>query len=199
MSIFQKLMQEFIIDLRGAVGRIVLGMALLAPFSAIDVLGRGVTKTQLSRLDPRAEATSVLLETAKELLKNDQLEEALPFLDEILVRLEGDEDKKARQTMAFTLYQLGHCQMKLGDYAPGAKSFVRFADNFPEDLQKHSARVLAAQCLTMLQQWPAVEEQSAMVLADRGLDSDLKITATQLLAESRYQQEKWLKAITPLA
>jgi TolA-binding protein len=163
------------------------------------VLGRGVTETQLSRLDPHAEATSGLLQTAKELLKNDQLEEALPFLDEILIRLEGDKEKKARQTMAFTLYQLGHCQTKLGDYEPGARSFVRFADDFPNDPQNQSARVLAAQCLTMLQQWPAVEEQSAMVLTARGLDSDLKIGASQLLAESRYQQEKWSEAITPLA
>ena len=62
-----------------------------------------MTQSQLSRLNPQAESTSVLLETSKELLKNEQLEDALPFLEEVLVRLEGDGAKRARQTLAFTL------------------------------------------------------------------------------------------------
>lgn len=175
-------------------GLVLMAMVLLAAQSR----GKGVTQSQLSRLDPSTESTSVLLETSKELLKNDQLEDALPFLEEVLVRLEGDEEKKARQTLAFTLYQLAYCQMKLGEYVSGARNFVRFSDEFPEDPQQESARVMAAQCLTMVQQWPTVEEQSAIVLQNARLAEDLKIPATQLLAEARYQQEKWADATRPL-
>ncbi len=160
---------------------------------------RGVTESQLSRLDPSSESTSVLLVTIKDLLTNDQYEDALPFLKESVRRLDGDETKKARQTRAFSLYQLGHCQMKLGEYISAARNFIRFAEEFPEDLQQESARVLAAQSLTMLQQWPAVEEQAALVLENPRLAEELKISATQLLSESRYQQEKWSEAVRPLA
>jgi tetratricopeptide (TPR) repeat protein len=160
---------------------------------------RGITKAQLSRMDPQAETTSVLLETSKELLKNDQYKDALPFLEEVLVRLEGDEEKKARQTMAFTLYQLGHCQMKLGDYVSAARNFVQFADEFPDDLQQESARMLAAQSLTMVQQWPLVEEQAKLVLKNLRLAEELKIPCLQLLAEAEYQQEKWAEAMKPLS
>ncbi|MEA2067897.1 MAG: tetratricopeptide repeat protein [Verrucomicrobiota bacterium] len=172
--------------------------ALLSASFVQHSFGKGVTQSQLSRLNPSLESTSVLLETSKELLKNDQLEDALPFLEEILVRLEGDDEKKARQTLAFSLYQLAHCQMKLGEYVSGAKNFVRFADEFPDDEQQESARVLAAQCLTMVQQWPMVEEQSALVLENPRLSDELEVPATQLLAESRYQQEKWSEATKPL-
>jgi|GEM_PF-964174 len=158
-----------------------------------------VTQSQLSRLDPKTESTSVLLETSKELLKNEQLAEAVPFLEEILVRLEGDDEKKARQTLAFSLYQLAYCQMKLGEYVSAGKNFIRFADEFPDDPQMESGRVLAAQCLTMVQQWPTVEEQAALVLQNVRLPEDLKIPATQLLSEACYQQEKWATAVKPLS
>jgi tetratricopeptide (TPR) repeat protein len=189
-------MWNMILDMGRGV-RAFLSAALLFSMCA-TVQGRGVTESQLSRLDPGAESTSVLLDTIRELLKNEQIEEALPFLEETLVRLEGDEEKKARQTRAFSLYQLAHCQMKLGEYASGAKNFIRFADEFPTDPQNDSGRVLAAQCLTMLQQWPAVEEQSAKVLENKRLPDELMVSASQLLAESRYQQEKWGEAVRPL-
>lgn len=175
-----------------------LAAVLAAGLSAGLVSGRGVTESQLSRLDPSTEATSVLLETAKALLTDEQLSEALPFLEEILVRLEGDGDKKALQTLAFTLYQLADCQMKLGEYTPAAKRFIQFADAFPDDPSCDPARVLAAQCLTMQQQWPSVEEQSAKVLENKRLDDELRVSATQLLSEACYQQEKWREAIAPL-
>ena len=50
---------------------------------------------------------------------------------------------------------------------------------------------MAAQCLTMVQQWPAVEEQARLVLENVRLAEELKIPATQLLSEALYQQEKW--------
>jgi TolA-binding protein len=184
--------------LKGYVRWFSLALAVVFILPSQVVYSKGVTQSQLSRLDPSVESTSVLLETSKELLKNDQLEDALPFLQEVLIRLEGDDEKKARQTLAFTLYQLAYCQMKLGEYVSAGKNFVRFADEFPDDPQQESGRVLAAQCLTMVQQWPSVEEQSSLVLQNVRLAEDLKIPATQLLAESRYQQEKWEEAIKPL-
>ena len=95
--------------------------------------------------------------------------------------------------------QLAYCQMQLGEYVSAARNYVRFCDEFPDDPQQESARVMAAQCLTMVQQWPAVEEQSSIVLQNIRLAEDLKVPATQLLAESRYQQEKWEEAVKPLA
>jgi tetratricopeptide (TPR) repeat protein len=178
-----------------------MGCAVLALLlaSAVPGFGRGVTKSQLARLDPQTESTSVLLETTKELLKNEQLDDALPFLEEVLVRLEGDDEKKARQTLAFTLFQLAYCEMQLGQFVSAAKHYVRFCDEFPDDPQMEEARVMAAQCLTMMQQWSGAEEQAALVLKNPTLAEELKVTAVQILAESLYQQERWAEAAKPLA
>ncbi len=190
-------MCNIIRDIWGRGVRFILFVTLLwVPLAT--VFGRGVTESQLAKLDPASEATSVLLETIKELLKNEQIAEAEPFLEEVVQRLEGDEDRKARQTLAFSTYQLAHCRMKLGEYARAAKSFIEFADEFPDDPQNDSGRVLAAQCLTLQQKWADVETQVAMVLENRRLAEDLKLAANQLLAEARYQQEKWSAAIPPL-
>jgi len=173
-------------------------LALLVAGQPPSAQGRGLTQAQLARLDPKSEATSVLLESVKDLLKNEQLEEAVPFLHELLVRLEGDAERKARQTLAFSTYQLGDVYMKLGEYQLGAKYFVQFADAFPRDPSYPSGRILAAQCLTLLQHWPQVEGQMTELLSDRILKDELKVKATQLLAESRYQQQKWAEAVPPL-
>ncbi len=173
--------------------------ALNAPAKQeLRVKGKGLTQSELSRLDPQAESTSVLLESVKALLKDEQLAEAQPFLEEILFRLEGDGTKEARRTYAYSLYQLAYCQMKLGEYVSGARNFVRFADEFPDDEQQETARLMAAQCLTLVQQWPAVQEQAAAVLEDLRLPEELKVTATQLLSEALYQQEMWSEALRPL-
>jgi tetratricopeptide (TPR) repeat protein len=177
-----------------------LGTALLlaAVLPLPSAHARGLTEAQLSRLDPRSEATSVLLESVKELLKNEQLEDALPFLHELLVRLEGDTDRKARQTLAFSTYQLGDVYMKLGEYQDAAKYFAQFSDEFPRDPSYPAARILAGQCLTLLRQWPKVEEQMNELMNDRILKDEQKVKATQLLAEALYQQQRWEETVSPL-
>jgi tetratricopeptide (TPR) repeat protein len=188
-------MKGFSHNFSAVAGRVLLAAAL----SAGVAHARGLTETQLSRLDPKAEATSILLQTIKELLKNEQLEEAIPFLQETVVRLEGDADRKARQTLAFSVYQLGDVYMKLGEYELAAKYFIQFGDSFKRDPSYFSSRILAAQCLSLLRQWPQVEEQISILLSDeRTLPDDIRLSARQVLSESLYQQQKWAAAVPPL-
>ena len=183
-------MWNMLSTLTGMRCRLLLAAGLCVIVSHQNVhAARGVMQSQLSRLNPSTESTSVLLETSKELLKNDQLEDALPFLSEILIRLEGDEEKKARQTKAFTLYQLAHCQMKLGDYEVAGANSAQFCDEYPDDPQMESARVLAAQSLTMVQKWPEAEVQAELVLENLRLADDTLTSITMpLVPEGAFSE-----------
>ena len=77
---------------------------------------RGLTVSQLDRLNPKEESTSHLLSVCRELLRNEQHADVVPFLEEAVFRLEDDPEKKAQQTLAFSIFQLADCFMKLGDY-----------------------------------------------------------------------------------
>ncbi|MCF7849658.1 MAG: tetratricopeptide repeat protein, partial [Kiritimatiellales bacterium] len=149
--------------------------------------------------DPTIEATSVLLDQAKGLLKENRLEEVIPFLEEILIRLEGSEDQKAQQTRSFTMYQLGVCQMQMENYEKAAGSFADFIEIFPEDSSAPLAKLLLAESLAMLQKWPDVATHAAELLASEKVEQKHLLTVNQLLAEALYRQQKWKEAVLPLS
>jgi TolA-binding protein len=176
---------------------IFLFSTLLCVLSALGN-SRGLTAGQLAFLDPASESTSVLIETVKELLRADQMVEAIPFMEELLVRLEEDEDTKAQKTRAYTLYQLGQCRMKLGSYEEAAGHLVEFADLYTNEVEYVSARIDAARCYTLLEEWSKVEEQSTLVLQNPLLPDAQKRAVIKVQGEALYRQEKWAEAVRPL-
>ncbi|OUX38570.1 MAG: hypothetical protein CBE26_01050 [Kiritimatiellaceae bacterium TMED266] len=159
---------------------------------------RGLTVSQLERLDPRGESTSRLLEVCRELLRNEQHAEAVPFLEEAVFRLEDDPDKKAQQTLAFSMFQLSDCWMKMGRYDEAGVGFRGFADLFETDPQVVEARLLSAQCFSLAGWWEEAEEQAAWVLALDVVGDDEGASALRLCAEARFEQQKWEEAVDPL-
>lgn len=178
------------------VGGVLLPLVLVCLCPTV-VCGQ-LTQAQLSRLDPVSANSSVLLETVRELLKGGQLTEAIPFLEELVVRLEDDDDDAVRRTRAYSIYQLGECKMRLEDYAGAADALLEYVQEYPEELNALTGRLLLAQCFSMTQDWMEVEEHSRIVLADKGLDRESRAVATQLLGEACFQQERWKDALIPL-
>ena len=134
---------------------------------------------------------SRLLGGCRELLRNEQHEEAVPFLEEAVFRLEDDPEKKAQQTLAFSMFQLSDCWMKLGRYDEGGVGFRSFADLFEQDPQQVEARLLSAQCFSLAGWWEEAEEQAVRVLELEVVADDEGASALRLCAEARFEQGKW--------
>ncbi|MAW40522.1 MAG: hypothetical protein CMF27_06350 [Kiritimatiellaceae bacterium] len=177
------------------------GLSVFLWFSLLSVsVGetRGLTVSQLDRLNPKVESTSRLLSVCRELLRNEQHAAAVPFLEEVVFRLEDDSEKKAQQTLAFSIFQLADCSMKLGEYERAAEGFRRFADLFDLDPQRNDARLLAAECFSLVGLWAEAEAEAASVLDDVPLEDEMERSVLRLFAEACFEQKKWVDSIEPL-
>ena len=159
---------------------------------------RGLTVSQLNRLNPKEESTSHLLSVCRELLRNEQHADVVHFLEEAVFRLEDDPEKKAQQTLAFSIFQLADCFMKLGDYQRAAEGFRRFADLFDLDPQRNDARLLASECFSLVGFWAEAEAEAEHVLKDILLEDEMERSALRLFAEACFEQKKWADSIEPL-
>ena len=152
---------------------------------------RGLTINQLENLDPKKAPTSQLLDTCRKLLSNDQYKEAIPFLNETIIRLNDSSDKSVINTLSFTIFQLADCYMKVGDYFQAANTYSQFADQFVQDPQKQDARLLSAKCYTLSGLWSNAEVQVNLLLNDTTLNNEIKQEGLRILAESCFEQKKW--------
>ncbi len=148
--------------------------------------------------DLSTEATSVLLAQVKDLLKEDNPEALLPYLREVLVRMEDGEDEEMREARSFCMYQIGICQMQLSQYADAVGAFEAFIEEFPKDSLAPRASLLIAEAHAMGGDWAAVEKYAQSLLGDKALDSEQRLTVRKLLSGALFHQQKWQEATTPL-
>ncbi|QHI70765.1 tetratricopeptide repeat protein [Tichowtungia aerotolerans] len=98
-------------------------------------------------ISPSDMASSVLLKQARFLLESRKAKEAVPVLEEVLVRLqeiEGEEAQVARET---ALYQLGLCSLEAELYEKAAACFKTFVREYPEHANAQEARFLILEAL----------------------------------------------------
>ena len=138
------------------------------------------------------------MSVCRELLRNEQHADVVPFLEEAVFRLEDDPEKKAQQTLAFSIFQLADCFMKLGDYQRAAEGFRRFADLFDLDPQRNDARLLASECFSLVGSWAEAEAEAEHLLRDMLLEDEMERSALRLFAEACFEQKKWADSIEPL-
>lgn len=151
----------------------------------------GLTTAELERFNIKNERTSNLLNSCKELLKNQQYKDVVPFLEEIIHRLSDDPDKSAQKTLAFSIYQLAECNMRLGDYNSAAIGFRNFAENFKNDSLHDLALILSAQNYSLVQNWNDAFIQGSQALQNPLLEEDLKRSALRTISESLFELEQW--------
>ncbi len=79
------------------------------------------------------QATSALLGSARELLEGLHSEEAIPYLQEILIRLEGLNDEDTVNIRSTCMYQLGMCYLETQKFPAAADLFNAFIQTYPKD------------------------------------------------------------------
>jgi len=79
------------------------------------------------------QATSTLLGSARELLEGLHSEEAIPYLQEILIRLEGLNDEDTVNIRLTCMYQLGMCYLETQKFPEAADLFNAFLQTYPKD------------------------------------------------------------------
>jgi len=88
------------------------------------------------------QATSVVLKQVTELLESGNAEQAVPYLEEMLVRLEGVKDKDSAAARAACIYQLGMCYLETKRYEEAVEMFKMFVRDYPSDESAVTARFL---------------------------------------------------------
>lgn len=162
------------------------------------VSNRAYAQAEPSELPVSAQATSSLLERAKELLQANNPEALLPYLRELLIRMEGNEDEEARKVRSFCMYQIAVCQMQIKRYADAAESFERFIKEYPKDSLVPVASLQVAESYAMGGKWSEVEKYSAALITNKALDPGQRSSARKIYAEALYNQRKWAEATVPL-
>ncbi|QHI70762.1 tetratricopeptide repeat protein [Tichowtungia aerotolerans] len=143
-------------------------------------------------------ATSVLVERAKDLLKADNPSSLLPYLEEILVRLKGMNDKDSNELRSFCMYQIGACKLQMERYPDAIRALQDFLEKYPDDTKAPMASLMIAEAFAMGKDWAGAERYAKMLMGQTHLDPKRIMSARQLLAEALYNQEKWKEAAVPL-
>lgn len=146
----------------------------------------------------RGMATSVLLARTKDLLKEENPALLLSHLEEIMVRLTGNDEKDARETRAFSMYQIGACLVQLERYEDAVEAFQDFLSEFPEDSQAPMAALKIAEIYASTGKWAEAENYAKDLMNSPRLDPARQLFAWQLLGEALYRQEKYEEALEPL-
>jgi TolA-binding protein len=158
----------------------------------------GYAQTAPAAIPISAQATSVLLDQAKGLLEANNPEALLPYLRELLIRMEGNPDEEARNVRSFCMYQIAVCQMQGKRFAEAVESFERFIQEYPKDSLVPVASLQVAESYAMGGKWSEVEKYSGSLLTNRTLDSGQRSSARKIYAEALYNQKKWAEATVPL-
>jgi TolA-binding protein len=146
-----------------------------------------------------AQATSVLLSRAREIMAEGSPGVLLPYLQELLVRLEGNTADDAQAARAFCMYQIGVSHLQLEQYAEAATAFETFLKSYPEDSSAPTAALLTAEAYILQQNWTAAEKTVRPLLTNKKMDeSKHRLMVRQLLSEALYRQQKWQEATVPL-
>jgi len=131
----------------------------------------------------------------KALLKEDDPAALLPYLEETLIRMSDNEDKDAKKARAFCMYQIGMCEMQLGQYSDAIDSFTEFTEAFPKDPNAPQAFMRVAEAHAIAGNWPVVEEYTRGLLSKKSFDSEQKLTVRKLLSAALFHQQKWDEAV----
>ncbi len=140
----------------------------------------------------------MLLAQAREMMETGNPETLLPYLKEILIRLEGNTADDAQTTRAFCMYQIGVCQMQTGQYAAAVAAFEDFIKTYPDDTSASLAALLTAESYALQQDWAGAEKAVRPLLQDRRFTVKHQLTVRQILSEALYRQQKWNEAVAPL-
>ena len=164
----------------------------------VNIFADGLTETQIERFNIKDSQTSKLLLASKELLKNQQYDDVIPFLVEAIYRLEDDKNKNVIRTLSFTKYQLAECYMRVGDFNQAAILFENFSLQFPENDLRDSALILSSQNYSFQSSWSNSSRLAHLALENLLLEDELKQKALKAASEADYQLENWDKCIQSL-
>ena len=167
-------------------------------FLNINLFADGLTETQIDRFNIKDSQTSKLLLASKELLKNQQYVDVIPFLEEVIYRLEDDKNKNVIRTLSFTKYQLAECYMRIGNFNQAAILFENFSFQFPENELRDSALILSSQNYSFQSSWSNASKLAHLALENLLLEDELKQKALKSASEADYQLQNWDKCIRSL-
>ncbi|MEN8254237.1 MAG: tetratricopeptide repeat protein [Verrucomicrobiota bacterium] len=165
----------------------VLLFLLLASFAAVPAFAQ----------DYSSMGISPLVRIAGMLLERGEYSEAIPALEELIVRTEELTTADGRETLQNARFQLGRALFQIGKSAAGMKVIEEYLAEEPRDNERLALRLMAQGHLDA-QDWEKVAEIAGRLLDIPKLGKDDLLNANLLYGQARFRQEMWADCIKPL-
>ena len=110
------------------VGRLLL---VFATASALVPSSRAAVQKEEVLLPAEELSTTQLMKLVKDLVEHGRVSESIPYMEEALIRLDGDDDEDVVGARAEVMYRLGLCYLDTEQFLPAAELFQTFVDSYP--------------------------------------------------------------------
>lgn len=176
---------------------------LLPLCCAVGLLHARETKSDEQAADASAPvlaevSTGELEKEAVRLTGSKRYPEAVPYLRELLNRLQDSEQEHIRARLEGYRYFLALGLMLSGDYGGAAAAFAEFLENHPKTNRTRKAREMYADALAATSQYEEAAKQYQMLL-DMNLTGDERVVILEKLINTLLSAKNWNAAIPVLA
>ncbi len=172
---------------------IIMTSLLVAPLWGQESSGEGALS-----LRPKDMGTSELLSYTSERLDGGHYSDAVPALEEIILRLKNIDDEEAKSTVDFATFSLGQCYFFQERYDDARRQLEVYIRDFPKGESRIAALFYLAETYVVENKWSDVERTAIDLLKESALAKDQNLLAHQLLGEALYRLEKWEACVKPM-
>lgn len=151
------------------------------------------------QFDPRDMTLSEVKTHAGLHVNSRAWEEALPHIEELVLRLEFTEEEAAWKILEWAMFQRGVAQMETDRLQAAITSFKQYIKRWPKGIYLRHAYLLQGECFASLEKWDDVRQVMAVFLRIPTLRNRDRVWGSQLVGESYFREKKWRESVKPLA
>jgi len=101
-------------------------------------------------INPSGMASRALLKSTRELVESGEMEEVIPYLEEIVVRFEAADGEGALEARVLAMFQLGMCRLETEQYQKAAEVLSLLLQSYPNHSLATPARFLVLEAYSWL-------------------------------------------------
>ncbi len=138
-----------------------------------------------------------VVEFADKQLRDGKYEEALPALEEVLLRTSALTDPQGRQTAQTCRFELARAYLQLGESASAMKFLGEYLSNEPRP-EENRAMTMLAQVSFESEDWEKIIEIYESMANRRDLEGEVLFNLRLLGGQAYFRTEQYEKCLEPL-
>ena len=149
--------------------------------------------------DVNAMALREVYEAATHRVNTRDFKAAIPYLGELVVRLQDAEEQAAWKILDYAMFHLALAYMESERFDRAVLGFEAYSKRFPNGVYVKGAYLLWAETYAEQGRWSEVIGIVGRFLHDPSLKPDERNWGNYLVGEAWFRQEQWARAVDPLA